>query len=171
MNRAPESVWTKWRRFRELPPLERSLVLRAMALLPLTEAGLRLMGFRRWKELVEHLSLSVPQRRILERADQQMMAERISRSVRSAELHGPGTPNCLERSLTLWWLLQCYGIDGELHVGARKSESRFEAHAWVELRGVVLNDSPNVHKHYARFDAPIAAAEAGSHAAGGAASR
>jgi hypothetical protein len=171
MNRESESAWTRWRRFRKLPPSQRSLVLRAMALLPLTEAGLRLMGFRRWKKLVERLSRPVPQRRILEGADQQAMAERISRAVRSAERHGPRAPNCLERSLTLWWLLRRHGIEGELHVGARKSESRFEAHAWVELRGLVLNDSPNVHKHYARFDAPIASAEAGSHAAGEAASR
>lgn len=157
MTSAQESVWTKWRRFRKLPPLERELVFRALRFLPLTEAGLRVMGFRRWKRLIEHLSLPVPRRRILEPADQHEMGERISRAMRSAERHGLGTPNCLERSLTLWWLLRREGVEGELYIGARKSESRFEAHAWVELRGVVLNDSTDVCKHYARFDAPIAA--------------
>jgi hypothetical protein len=90
------------------------------------------------------------------------MAEIITNAASSAEHHGLGTPNCLERSLTLWWLLRREGIEGELHFGARKSESRFEAHAWVELRGIVLNDSPTVHKHYARFDAPIATESEGS---------
>jgi Transglutaminase-like superfamily len=151
------SVWTKWRRFRKLPPLEREIVVRAMVFLPLTEIGLRAMGFRRWKRMIEHFSPPVPRRRVLEPADQLGMAERIARAARSAELHGPGTPNCLERSLTLWWLLRREDIEGELHIGARKSESGFEAHAWVELRGVVLNDSSSVHRHYARFDAPIAA--------------
>jgi len=156
MTSAQDSVWAKWRRFRRLPPLQRKLVFRAMAFLPLTEFGLRVMGFRRWKRLVEHFSPPVPRRQIPEPATQLEMAERITRAARSAERHGPGTPNCLERSLTLWWLLRREAIEGELHIGARKSESRFEAHAWVELDGVVLNDSPNVHKHYERFDAPIA---------------
>jgi hypothetical protein len=157
MTNAQGSLWTKWRRFRKLPPSERKIVVRAMAFLPLTEIGLRAMGFRRWKRLIEHFPTSVPRQRLLEPAAQLDMAERIARATRSAELNGPGTPNCLERSLTLWWLLRREGIEGELHIGARKSESRFEAHAWVEVRGVVLNDSPSVHKHYARFDAPIAA--------------
>jgi len=115
------------------------------------------MGFRRWKRLMELISASDARGRLLEASAQLEMAERIAGTVRSAELHGLGSPNCLERSLTLWWLLRRAGIEGEMHVGARKNDSRFEAHAWIELRGVVLNDSPEVHKHYARFDAPIAA--------------
>jgi hypothetical protein len=54
-------------------------------------------------------------------------------------------------------------VDGELHIGGRKSQGCFEAHAWVEWDGQVLNDSTDVHKHYARFDAPIAAAEGDPH--------
>jgi hypothetical protein len=50
-------------------------------------------------------------------------------------------------------------------MGARKAGRQFVAHAWVELCRQVLNDGSEVHQHYARFAAPIAAAEAGSHAA------
>lgn len=157
MKSAPSSVWTKCRRFRKLPPFEREIVVHAMVFLSLTEIGLRAMGFRRWRQLIEHISPSGPRRGALEPATQLSMAERIARAASSAVLHAPGTPNCLVRSLTLWWLLRREDIEGELHIGARKSESRFEAHAWIELSGVVLNDSPSVHKHYARFDAPIAA--------------
>jgi hypothetical protein len=57
----------------------------------------------------------------------------------------------------LWWMLRRQGIHGELHIGARKQGGRFEAHAWVELDGRILNDDVGVHQHYARFDAPIAA--------------
>jgi hypothetical protein len=53
-------------------------------------------------------------------------------------------------------------IEGELHIGARKQSGKFEAHAWVELGGQVLNDDVEVHQHYARFDAPIAADESES---------
>ena len=84
-------------------------------------------------------------------------------AMNAVERNGPWRPNCLERSLALWWLLQLNALDGELYIGGRKSQGRFEAHAWVEWNGQVLNDSTDAHKHYARFDAPIAAAEAGSH--------
>ena len=161
MTNPRESVWAKWRRFRKLPPSERGRVLRAMAILPLTEAGLRVVGFRRWKQFIERFS-SPSRRRNLEPAAQLEIAEKITRASHSAERHGLGTPNCLERSLALWWLLRREGIEAELHIGARKTESQFEAHAWVEWRGVVLNDSPDIHKHYARFDAPIAAELDGS---------
>jgi hypothetical protein len=147
----------KWRRFWRRPPDERSLIIRVMALLPLTEAGLRVMGFRRWKEIVERFLLSDLPQRTIESGQQQELAIKITRAVRSVELHGLSCPNCLERSMVLWWLLRQAGIPGELHIGARKSESQLEAHAWVELSGRVLNDSVDVHQHYSRFDAPIAA--------------
>ena len=89
-------------------------------------------------------------------------ARRTVRAVRSAELHGLTKPNCLERSVTLWWMLRREGIEGELHIGARHQAGKFEAHAWVELDGRVLNDAADVHQHYARFDAPIAAELAAS---------
>jgi hypothetical protein len=162
MSSARVPIWTKWLRFWMLPALERETVFRAVAILPLTEVGLRVIGFRRWKQFIELFFMPAARRHELEPGAQLEMAERIAGAVRSAERNGLGTPNCLERSLTLWWLLQRVGIEAELHIGARKNEARFEAHAWVEVRGEVLNESPEVHKHYARFDAPIAADWEGS---------
>jgi len=137
-----------------------------MALAPCAALGLSVLGFRRLKELIERLFL--PDRRGVPRDSQAELeqARRIARAVRSAELHGLGRPNCLERSMLLWSLLRHAGIDGELHIGARKNGSRFEAHAWVEMAGQVLNDSADVHAHYARFDGPIAAREPDSRVAG-----
>ena len=147
----------KWRRFRSRPPQDRKLILRAAVILPLTEIGLRLFGFRRWKELIEKVSLAAHRRPSLPSDVQHETARRFARAVRSAELHGLTKPNCLERSMTLWWMLRREGVEGELHIGGRKKGPKFEAHAWVELGGQVLNDSADVHQHYARFDAPIAA--------------
>jgi len=88
--------------------------------------------------------------------------ERILRAARSAEYNAPFQANCLERSLALWWTLRLGGIQADLHIGGRKSGESFEAHAWVECSGQVLNDDADVHKHYARFDAPVVAIEADS---------
>jgi Transglutaminase-like superfamily len=149
----------KWRRFRNRTREERALLVRAAMFLPLIEAGLRVFGFRRCKELIEKFS---PPRGILRSMPEDARHEaalRAARAVRSMELHGPGSPNCLERSMTLWWLLRGEGVAGELHIGARKEDGQFKAHAWVEVDGEVLNDSAEIHEHYARFDAPIAASE------------
>src|SRR5579863_6620618 len=165
MTKRHEPFVEKWRRFRLRPPQDRALILRAALLLPLTEIGLRLFGFQRFKELIEKLSLRAQLPQDLPEDLQREAALRAARAVRSIELHGPANPNCLERSMTLWWLLRRDGIAGELHIGARKEGGRFEAHAWVELGGQVLNDCAGVHQHYARFDTPIGAAEAGSRVA------
>jgi hypothetical protein len=149
----------KWRRFRNRSPEDRSLILSAALFLPLTQLGFRLLGFRRWKEFIEQFLPSVNASDPLPAVTQAVMARHMARAVRSGELHGPATPNCLVRSTVLWWFLRRRGIDGELHIGARKNGTSFEAHAWVELGGQVLNDTPEVHHHYSRFDAPIAAAE------------
>lgn len=156
----------KWRRFQERPPADRRLILRATLLLPLTEIGLRIFGFRRWKELMERFSPAAHSPESCSAEWQRETALRAVRAVRSAELHGPAHPNCLERSMTLWWMLRREGIAGELHIGARKEGGKLEAHAWVELAGKVLNDGAEVHQHYARFDAPIAAAIGEFHSGG-----
>jgi hypothetical protein len=166
MTEGRQTVSEKWRRFRKRAPEDRKLILRAAVILPLTEIGLRLFGFRRWKELSEKFSMPARLPQSLPNDLQRETALRAARAVLSVELHGPTHPNCLERSMTLWWLLRRDGIEGELHIGARKSGSRLEAHAWVELAGQVLNDSAEIHTHYARFDAPIATVEADSCAAG-----
>ena len=156
----------KWRRFRKRPLEERALILRALVFLPITEIGLRVMGFQRCKEMIEKLRVRERPSRTLGSVSPGEMAWKITRAVRTVELHGPGAPNCLERSMLLWWMLRRRGIEGELRIGARKNGSRLEAHAWVELEGEVLNDSPEVHRHYARFDGPIAAMKADCGAAG-----
>jgi hypothetical protein len=158
----------RWRRFRRRPPEDRALILRAMLFFPLVRGGLRLFGFRRWKQLLERFFLPASASQPLPPDALREKALRAARVVRSAELHGPFHPNCLERSLTLWWLLRRNGVESELHIGARKEGPCFEAHAWIELGGEILNDAAEVHQHYARFDAPlVAAAGAAAHPATG----
>jgi hypothetical protein len=179
MTEGHQPLWEKLRRFRKRPPEDRINILRAALILPLTELGLRLFGFQRWKNLIEKFSLPAHLSQSLPADVQRETAICAVRAVRSVELHGPTRPNCLERSMTLWWMLRRAGVKGELCIGARKEIGRFEAHAWVELGGQVLNDGAEVHEHYVRFGTPIiavagesqAADKTGSHAAGKAASR
>jgi hypothetical protein len=166
MNEGHETLPGKWRRFLARPAEDRALILRAMVLLPLTGIGLRVFGFRRCQQWMEKVSNTKNSLYELEPSAQLDVATRVVRAIRSAELHGFATPNCLQRSMILWGLLRREGIRGELHIGARKTGAHLEAHAWVELDGRVLNDHAEVDRHYARFDAPIAVGEeSGTHRA------
>ena len=153
MTEGPDPLSGKWYRFRKRPPQDRQLILRAAVILPLTEIGLCVFGYRRWKLLVEKFSWPAQPPRSMPEDLQRETALRAVRAVHSVELHGPTNPNCLERSMALWWLLRRDGVDGKLLIGARKEGGRLEAHAWVELGGRVINDSPELYQHYARFDA------------------
>jgi len=65
--------------------------------------------------------------------------------------------------MVLWWLLQARGIAADLRIGARKETGRFEAHAWVETGGAVLNDADGEHIHFVPFDGPISSMETQTH--------
>lgn len=62
--------------------------------------------------------------------------------------------NCLHRSLVLWWMLEMRGIRSELKFGARRLDGSFEAHAWVELDGRIINDAPDIREQFAPFERP-----------------
>jgi hypothetical protein len=78
-------------------------------------------------------------------------ARRLHRVVEIAARHGVARGTCLSRSLTLLELLRREGVSGELRIGVREPGATFEAHAWVEHRGVVLNDDESVRRRYAAF--------------------
>jgi hypothetical protein len=63
-----------------------------------------------------------------------------------------GNPACLEQSLALWWLLGRQGIASSVRIGTRKTDQKFEAHAWVESGGAALNEAEEPHQHYAAFE-------------------
>jgi Transglutaminase-like superfamily len=145
-------MWEALRRFRALERGARGLFLRAAVLLPFISLSLRLRGFRATQlSLQKRLHGSVP--KLYDRSSEGQ-ADRpalTARMVRSAARRTWGSPACLEQSLVLWWLLGRQGIASSVRIGTRKSEEKFEAHAWVECDGVALNEPEAAHKHYAAF--------------------
>jgi transglutaminase superfamily protein len=149
-----------WQKFWRLSGYERGIALEAASALAATWLGLRLAGFRRWKNLLTRLTPtanSVPRQPT---ASQREPAEVIARIAAAAARNLFFGTNCLEQSLVLWWLLRRRGIAAELRIGARKEFQRFEAHAWVEVDSAVLNDTSAEHLHFVPFDGPISPLEA-----------
>jgi hypothetical protein len=147
-----------WNRFWRLSGFERGVVTEATAALLATWLGLRLAGFRRWKRVLERLGPTA--NGSLQGASDKESAQVIARMAAAAARNLFFSTNCLEQSMVLWWLLRRLGIEAELRIGARKEVGRFEAHAWVEVDSVVLNDADAEHRHFVPFDGPISPLEA-----------
>jgi hypothetical protein len=149
-----------WERFWRLSGYERGIALEAAGGLLATWLGLRLTGFRRWKNVLARLAPPVNTTADQRTASQEESAELIARMEAAAARNVFFRTNCLEQSLVLWWLLRRRGISAELRIGARKEFERFEAHAWVEVDSAVLNNSGVEHLHFIPFDGPITPLEA-----------
>lgn len=79
-------------------------------------------------------------------------ADAVSRTERAVAMAGafyPGRARCLEQSLALYYLLRRQGAAVKYCQGVQFYP--FQAHAWIEYEGAVINDvGPHV-KHFARF--------------------
>ena len=145
----------KLRRLMRLNGADRRTLAQAMILLPMMALVLRLMGFRRSQHI---FSRFLPHKFSgkTERSETTLsQALHISRLVGLAVRHGVHPANCLQRSLALWWLLRRHGIRSEMYIGTRKEAGRLDAHAWIEIEGVILNDSSDVRHRFEPFDREI----------------
>jgi hypothetical protein len=133
-----------------LPQERRTLVLAAAGLFALW-AGLRIWGFARLQARLEsrcsHTSHPV--------AEYEVRA--LARLIATAARHAPFPTTCLTRSMLLRWMLQRRGLSTDLRIGVRMEEASLRAHAWVELAGVPMNETPEVTRQFAAFgDLPAA---------------
>jgi hypothetical protein len=144
-----------WLQVWRLSTPERWLLAKALALLPITAAALRVGGFRRTYAALARLAPKQATRAAPGGPALIQEAWTIARIVDAAARRGPCRAMCLSRSLALWWLLRRRGIEADLRIGVRKHDDRLEAHAWVELQGHVLNDGADVGEHFAPFGRAI----------------
>ncbi len=135
--------------------VERRRLVRAFGALAQVALSLRFLGYSRclrWLGRRADRSPHVGAAAEAGSAEALELARRHARAVDVAAGNVPFRARCLERSLTLWWLLRRRRMAAELRIGVRKSERDLEAHAWVELDGRVVNDRDDVHRRYAAFD-------------------
>jgi hypothetical protein len=120
--------------FRRLSWPERRLLTGAVVLLAGIRVAVSIAGVRTVHRL---LGMTIPRLAADPVAAERVLA--ISTIVDRASRHTVAN-TCLHRSLALWWLLGRRGIECRLQLGERKQRDRFEAHAWVEYAGVIVND-------------------------------
>ncbi len=146
----------KWQRFQQYSPFEQRWLVQALVLLPLVALSLRVGGLSRTQTWLKWL-LKLPTGPVLNLPELALMprAEKISELVGVAVRYNRPWATCLNQSLLLEWLLRRQHIDSQLRVGVRRTNGKFEAHAWVECQGSVLNDSNSVAQSYAPFSGLI----------------
>ena len=151
-----------WKRFWSLDRSDRRVVVELAALIVVTRAALRIAGYRRWMSIVSFFFPPDPTDQAIQLSSKASEARAVSNRI--ARLNAGAArrlffrPTCLERSIGLWWVLRRRGIDAEVHIGGRKAGGQFEAHAWVECAGAVLNDPSDEYRQFIPFGAENAIA-------------
>ena len=130
-------------------PQARSQFIQAYSLLLLITLALQWRGLR-WTQT--HLAQRIPSVQAQHPTPESIAS--IIHTVRLAVRYSPWS-NCLRKSLVLWYLLRCRGLNSELRIGMRRQDGVFQAHAWIEHQGQVLNDIQGIRQLYSTFAKPI----------------
>lgn len=134
----------KFRTWRSLAPADRRAFWRAVLLVPTMHVVVRVVGFNRLQQRVARVGPS--SRESLPAAQ---AVRRCAVSVSRVKQYSPLRGNCLSQSLALVWMLRREGVEPQLRLGVRIQDAKFDAHAWVEHEGRVLNDTQDVHTRFA----------------------
>jgi len=131
----------RFRQFRELPPAEKRLLVRTLAMVAGARIALWTLPFR-WVSRVVDVEPEV---------SSELAGMRVSRLAWAVQAAAGRIPraSCLTQALVLQRLMARAGKRAELHIGVAKESGRgFEAHAWVEYGGsVVLGDNGELERY------------------------
>jgi hypothetical protein len=142
----------KLRTFLSLSPERRWLTAEALLLPPLISASFHLFGVPRTQAWLRHWSRVGAAAEPADALGTIQQARRAQRLVkRSTGVGG----SCLVRSFSLWTLLLRRGLPTEIRVGLRRHEGQIEGHAWIEYRGVPLNEDAKILQTYQVYERPI----------------
>ena len=146
-------VIRKLRRFRELDGNSRWLLLESFFWLSLVSLSLKYYGVKSTQASLVRLlpSAKLP----VEKKDRHTKIVTTIKMVQLSAKYCQPWAKCLQKSLVLWSLLRRQSIDSDLRIGVQLDKGEFEAHAWVECEGYVLNDTQDVRDRFAVFDRPI----------------
>lgn len=120
-------------------------VLKCAAMIFILRTALRMWGFARVLSWIGSRVQAIPQSTSLE-------IEAVQTAEHAVAMAGalyPGRALCLEQSLVLYYLLRRQGVAVEYCQGVVPRP--FEAHAWIEYRGEVINDIAEHAKLYTRL--------------------
>lgn len=122
----------------------RLLTLRALFWLFAYAFFLRTGGFQRIRRIVQLAPFGSHTPR--DRKFESEICRQVCTAVDRAQIFLFSQAMCLQRSIVITRLLVMQGVNAETVIAARLMP--FKSHAWVEVNGEVVSDSPNVQRYY-----------------------
>ena len=142
----------RYKQLLELSPSEIYVIFISLLLLPVVAILLKVKGFKQTQHIMSQFSKNAADSN-LPKEFQLNKAQNITRMVSIAASFGAFRVKCLSKSLLSQWLLQRKGIISDLKIGTGKDVSAsFNAHAWLEIQGVVINESQDVRRRFSVFN-------------------
>lgn len=137
---------------------DKFLAVRIGLLIPVIEIWMRTSSFQRCQRGLLRLARALPPytRKVNSPADAEKLARLVALGNQRYSLY---PADCLTVSLALQYVITRLGGQAELCLGVRTITGQFEAHAWVEVEGVPLNQLESVNDVYSRMDWTKRAAE------------
>lgn len=129
---------TKLRKAFALSPSDWILVAQAAAWFAVVEIGLRVLKLRTLPTIFQNHK---PANRV-EGDRPGVSPARVRYCVELASRFHPLHPTCLKKALVLYAMLTRRGVNARVIVGAAKSDSKLDAHAWIEHQGQVILGGP-----------------------------
>lgn len=126
-----------------IPNLRTSMIAAFLALLA-ADVIMKIGGFRRLHETVKRWPIAS------KRTDDPEVIEALCAAIDRAGRYYPKHALCLQRSAVGTCLLRVQGIAAQMVIGCRKIP--FKGHAWIEVHGQVVNDTPKVQVFYKELD-------------------
>lgn len=123
-------------------------VFRSMMLLFVCDVALRVFGFARtlrWARRVAGDASGVDAR--------DELVKQTIHYILVATAFYPGRSKCLEQTVALFILLRRRGAPVDIRLGVQPYP--FSAHAWLELRGAPLTETPEVIERFALMPDPV----------------
>lgn len=135
----------RFQHFTSLSRVQQRTLVASWAWLPLFSLGLRVMGLPGFRALLQRKT--VRGATVMTLPGMQALGEAVNIAAR----HMPYPATCLTRSLLMNWLLHRRGVPSDLRIGVRITNGTLDAHAWVEVGGVPVNDRPDVVGQFMPF--------------------
>lgn len=132
----------QWQRFRALDGAGRWLIIEAVMLMVIIQAGFRMLSYTMLRRGLDNLKAL--------RAGSRHSPSRIGWAVNAAGRRLPGR-TCLSEALAADVMLCCHGYSSSVRLGIRKTGGRSmapEAHAWVECGGKIVTGELSMMDDY-----------------------
>jgi hypothetical protein len=121
-------------------------VIKSLLLLVSCDVALRVLGFARTLRIARKLSP-----RKCAGGDGEVVSRTVRNILIATALY-PGRSKCLEQTVALYILLRRRGAPVDIRLGVQPYP--FYAHAWLELNGAPLTETPEVIERFALMPDP-----------------